>query len=456
MGVAELMQFLDAEKDRLLQAGGEIRDLYRLLSESLRTLPVPFRNSFAPESTIKSALDPQAEKISFAKPTLRSSEGEVQDNTRWLVSLLNNLQVIRTRHLGSPHFIELPDIADIRRVHADVRKFIEELYLQNSGWMLRDPTAEAAALARQKRKDVEDLLKDRIDPFIERLEQIKVDEYSLRLRQEIREHISSLQSYRKEPEAGDALIREKCARVGLAYDPELARAVLQDLEIGDDSLEQTLREKYAAETQGEAAGEAHSSSLRQKYLRVVYRYVGRLPELGRLLPVLETIYAVFQPRPSLLERLARFFAAVAGRERKSPRRDVEYAYVIGRESIEHRRASLEALIAEVNQLEKQLLRVKSSLATARSAKTLRQVRPEQLRSTIDSTRLSMRRIYDDGFGLVQWLGRKGNQDRLARVPEGSQRDLSVCLEAIYSSLIIGAELLQDIVKRYPGQAAAES
>ena len=106
MGVAELTQFLDAEKDRLLQASGEIRDLYRLLSESLRTLPVPFRNSFAPESTIKSALDPQADKISFAKPTLRSSEGEVQDNTRWLVSLLNNLQVIRTRHLGSPHFID--------------------------------------------------------------------------------------------------------------------------------------------------------------------------------------------------------------------------------------------------------------------------------------------------------------------------------------------------------------
>ena len=83
---------------------------------------------------------------------------------------------------------------------------------------------------------------------------------------------------------------------------------------------------------------------------------------------------------------------MAGRERKSPRRDVEFTYVIGRESIEHRRASLEALIAEVNQLEKQLLRVKSSLATARSAKTLRQVRPEQLRSTIDGTRLSMRRI----------------------------------------------------------------
>jgi len=453
MGVTELMQFLDAEKERLLQGSEAIRDLYRSLGESLRTLPVPFRNSFAPDSSIKSALNPQPERISFAKSTLRSSEGEVQDNTRWLVSLLNNLQVIRLRHLGSPHFIELPDIGDIRRVHADVRKFMEELYLQNSGWMLRDPNAEAAALARQKRKDVEDLLKERIDPFVERLEQIKVDEYTLRLRQEIREHISSLRSYQKEPEAGEALIRDKCTRVGLPYDPDLVRAVLQDLEVGDESLESRVRQKYAAEAKSEKA--AGSPSLRQKYLRIVYRYLARLPELGRLLPVLETVYAVFQPRPSLVERLARLFSAVAGRQRKSPRRDVEFPYIIGRATIEHRRASLESLIAEVNQLEKQLLRVKGSLASARATKTLRRVTPEQLRATIDGARFSMRRIHDDGFGLVQWLGRKGNREKLGRVPESSQRDLSACLEALYSTLIICAELLQELVRRYPGQPPPE-
>jgi hypothetical protein len=455
MGLAELMQFLDGEKERLLERSGEIRDLYRSLIESLRTLPVPFRNSFAAESSIKSALNPQPRRIAFSKPTLRSSEGEVQDNTRWLVSLVDNLQVIRNGLLASPHFIELPEIGDIRRVHADVRKFIEELYLQNSGWMLRDPNAEAAALARQKRKDVEELLKERIDPFVERLEQIKVDEYSLRLRQEIREHISSLQSYQKEPEAGEALIREKCARVGLGYDPELARAVLQDLELGDEKLEGNVREKYAEPAEGEAAARRSSGGLRQKYLRIVYRYLARLPDIGRLLPVLETVYAVFQPKPSLLERLARFFALFSGKERKSPHRDVQYAYIVGRESIEHRRASLESLIAEVNQLEKLLLRVKASLASVRAANTLKSVSSAQLRGIIDGTRASMRRIYDDGFGLVQWLGKKSNQEKLTRVPESSQRDLSVCLESIYSTLIINADRLNEIARRYPGQGSVE-
>ena len=454
MGLTELLQFLEAEKENLLAGGAEVRDLYRSLSESLRTLPLLLRNSFAPESSLNSVLDPQVQKISFSKPTLRSSEGEVQDNTRWLASLLNNLEVVRGRLLADPHLLELADIGDIRRVHADVRKFMEELYLQNSGWMLRDPNAEPAALARQKRKDVEELLSQHIDPFVERLEQLKLDEYSLRLRREIAGHFSSLESYQQAPQAGEALIREKCSRLGLTYDPELSRGVLQDLESSDESLEARMRAKYAQTQASDAA--ARTRGLRQRYLRVVYRYLDRLRELSRLLPILETVYAVFQPKPPLLERLARFFALLAGRTPKSPRRDVEYTYIIGRESIEHRRASLEPLISEVNQLEKALLRVKSSLASARAAKTLKNLPPARLRAAIDSARASLRRIYDDGFGLVQWLGKKGNQERLSRLPESSQRDLSVCLETIYATLIVNSERLAEIDRRYPGQSGTEA
>jgi regulator of replication initiation timing len=455
MGLAELVQFLEGEKESLLAGGAGVRDLYRSLSESLRTLPLLLRNSFAPESSLKSALDPQAQKILFSKPTLRSSEGEVQDNTSWLASLLNNLEVVRSRLLADPHLLEIPDLGDIRRVHADVRKFMEELYLQNSGWMLRDPNAEPAALARQKRKDVEELLSQHLDPFVERLEQLKLDEYSLRLRREIAEHFSGMEDYQKAPQAGEALIKEKCSRLGLGYDPELSRGVLQDLVLNDEALEARVRGKYVRQDGGQQAAKAGVAGLRQKYLRVVYRYLDRLREVSRLLPVLETIYAVFQPRPPLLERLARFFALLGGRQLKSPHRDVEFAYVIGRESIEHRRASLESLISEVNQLEKSLLRVKSSLASARAAKSVKAIPPARLRGVIDGTRASLRRIYDDGFGLVQWLGKKGNQERLSRVPDSSQRDLSACLETIYSTLIINSERLAEIDRRYPGQGLPE-
>jgi hypothetical protein len=133
---------------------------------------------------------------------------------------------------------------------------------------------------------------------------------------------------------------------------------------------------------------------------------------------------------------------------------VEYTYIIGREAIEHRRASLESLLGEVNQLEKALLRVKSSLASARAAKTVKNLPPARLRAAIDSTRASLRRILDDGAGLVQWLGKHNNRERLSRLPEGSQRDLSVFLETIHSTLIINSERLEEIDRRYPGQVAA--
>ncbi len=452
MALTELLDFLEAEKKNLLAGWSEVRDLYRSLAESLRTLPLALRNSFAPESVLLEALDPQAQKISFSKPALRSSEGEVQDNTRWLASLLNNLEVVRERLLASPQALELADLGDLRRVHADARKFIEELYLQNSGWLLRDPNAEPAALARQKRKDVEELLSEHLDPFVERMEQLKLDEYCLRLRRELAGLFTGLESYQSAPQSGEALIREKCSRLGLSYDPDLSRGVLQDLSMSDESLEARIRAKYARSPEEEAAAKARG--LRQKYLRVIYRYLDRLREVSRLLPILEEVYEVYQPRPPLLERLARFFALLAGRQQNSPHRDVEFAYIIGREAIEHRRASLESLIVEVNQLEKSMLRVKGSLASARAAKTVKNLPPGRLRAAIDSTRASLRRILDDGTGLVQWLGKPNNRDRLSRLPESAQRDLGQFLETIHSTLIINSERLAEIDRRYPGEAAA--
>jgi hypothetical protein len=448
MGLTEAMQFLEAEEEKLLERSEEVRGLYRSLADSLRTLPLLFRNSFAPELALKAALDPQAERIAFPKATLQSSEGETADNTRRLAGLLNNLEVIRGRLLADPRLLELAELADIRRVHADAGQFLQELFQQNSAWLLRDPNAEAAALARSKRKDVEELVGAQLEPFAERLGSLRRDGYGLRLRREVAAHVGGPQG---QPQAEEALLKDKCACLGLSFDPELSQGVLRDLAVSDEALEARLREKY--EQKPEVGKEAKAAGLRQKYLRIAYRYLDRLRDLERLQPVLEAAYAVFQPKPSLLEHLSRFFALLAGRKYRGPHRDVEYSYILSRESIENHRASLESLLAEVNRLEKAMLRVKSSLASARAARSLKTIPPARLRSVIDSTRTSLRRVYDDGFGLVQWLGRKSNREKLARLPDGAQRDLSGCLEAIYATLIVNAERLAQVDRRYPGQGA---
>ncbi|MBN2551954.1 MAG: hypothetical protein JXB06_04265 [Spirochaetales bacterium] len=445
MGLSEVLHYLEEEKERLLAGAADISDLYRSLAESIRTLPVPFRLSFAPDSGINAAIDPESSKIVFQKHGLQSSEGEVQDNTRRLAALINNVYAIRNSFMSNAHFVELKEIAEIRKVHADIRQFLEELYLKNTVWILQDPNSEASVLARQKRKDIEEILKERIDPFFERLEQIRIDEYSLRLRMEIRDEIGSAQNYRKSPEKHDALIKDRCNRLGVPYDPKLAKLVIQDLEQTDGHLETRLREKYESVDKP-----ADSPSTRRKYMRILHRYLARTKDVAALLPILENIYFLFQPKPSFLERIRCFLARLAGREEKTTRRDIEYSYIIGGQSIERKQASLEKLIGEVNQLEKNLLRVRDNVRTAQINKKIKTIPVSSIAETIDSIRSSMRRVFEESFGIVQWLGKKSNQDKLAKLPETMQRDLNVHLDAIYATIIINAERLKEILRRDRG------
>jgi hypothetical protein len=442
MGLIEVLDYLEEEKEQLLAGAADVRDLYRSLAESIRTLSVPFRRSFAPDSGIDAAIDPETRKITFHKHGLQSTEGEVQDNTRRLSELINNVYAVRNSFLDNPHFVELKEIADIRKVHAEVRQFLEDLYMKNTVWILQDPNSEASVLARQKRKDIEELLKERIDPFFERLEQIRIDEYSLRLRMEIRDEIGSEQSYRKSPEKYDGLIKDRCNRLGVAYDPRLVKVVVKELERSDENLESRLRAKYA-----ESDKPADSPSLRRKYMRVLHRYLARTKDVAALLPVLENIYFIFQPKPSLLSRIRSFFARLAGREEKSVHRDIEYSYIMGGDSIERREASLEKLIGEVNQLEKVLLRTRDNIRTAQINKQINSLSISKISETIDSIRSSMRRVFEESFGIIQWLGKKSNQDKLARLPEPMQRDLNVHLDAIYATIIINAERLKEIIHK---------
>jgi hypothetical protein len=108
---------------------------------------------------------------------------------------------------------------------------------------------------------------------------------------------------------------------------------------------------------------------------------------------------------------------------------------------------LESLIAEANQLEKNLLRVRDTVHTAQINKKTKTIPVAKIKDTIDSIRSSMRRVFQECFGLVQWLGKKSNQAKLAQLPETMQRDFNVHLDAVYATIIINAERLKEIERR---------
>lgn len=441
MELSEGLQYLEEQRAGVLTEVSIVRDLYRSLAESIRTLSVPFRRSFATDSGIDSAVDPESKKIVVQKRGPLSTDGDLRNNTNRLATLVNNVYAIRNTFLENARLVELKEITMARKVHEEIQWFLEELYSSNSAWILQDPNSEAAVLARQKRKDIEELLKERIDPFFEKLEQIKIDEYRLRVRMEIRNEIGTLQNYRDNQENYDALIQERLAPLSLDYDPDLTHGVIQELDRSDEDLLGGLRENYETEDKQTA-----SASVRRKYMRVLHRYLARTKDVAALLPILENVYSLYQPKPSFFERVRTFFARLAGRREKPVRRDIVYSFIIGGESIERKEASLETLIAEVNQLEKNLLRIRDTIRSAQINKKVKTLPVAKIRDTIDSVRSSMRRVFQESFGLVQYLGKKSNQDKLALLPENMQRDLNVHLDAIYATIIINAERLKEIAQ----------
>jgi hypothetical protein len=427
-----LLQFLEQEREKLFQTTGNLQELLGSLTETLRTLSGPLRNCFTSSGTILSALKPDADKVTFTRPELQSLDGEVQANTSRLINLINNLHAIRNRYIQDPHFIEFSHLMDIEQVQAEIKRFLEELYGQNAA--LVEASSENSALARQKRRDIEELLEAHVAPWFSRLRQLKTDEYLARLRPELKEAIGSPQAYAREPQRYEALIKEKCARIGLPFDLPALQLLMNELEASDEQFEQKIRSRYA---EAPAQSRLSPQALRRKYVRVLSRYLTSIRELERLGPILQSIYHLFQPKPALLERFAAFLSRLAGHEPRIPRKDIEFTYIVSRDTIQHHAGSLETLMERINVLEKTLLRLKGHL---------RQVSLKRMDGAIDQIHPALTLIIEEGGGLVQWLGKPRNRERLAKVPAANQRTFHQALTSMQATLIINQERLAEIAR----------
>jgi hypothetical protein len=427
-----LLQFLEQEREKLFQTTGSLQELLGSLAETLRTLSGPLRSCFTSAEAILSALKPDADKVSFSKPELQSLDGEVQANTSRLINLINNLYAIRNRYIQDPHFIEFSHLSDIEQVQAEIKRFLEELYGKNAA--LVEGSSENSALARQKRRDVEELLVAHMAPWFGRLRQLKTDEYLARLRPELKEVVESPKAYAREPQRYEAPIKERCSRIGLPFDPPALELLVNELESSDEQFEQKIRARYA---EAPAQPRLSPQVLRRKYVRVLSRYLTAIRELERLGPILQSIYYLFQPKPGLLERFAAFLARLAGREPRIPRKDIEFIYIVSRDTIQHHAGSLETLMERINILEKALLRLKGRL---------RQVSLQRMDGAIDQIHPALTLIIEEGGGLVQWLGKPRNRERLAKVPAANQRAFHQALTSMQATLIINQERLAEIAR----------
>ncbi len=444
----KLIQFLDGEKEELLQQVDHMKGVYKTLSESLKTLLVLLRTSFAPDINLEASIEPETSKIKIHKPQLQSSAGEAEGNYIWLISLLNNIAAINNTCLRHPRAVIWADLQRVKEVHRDIRQFLEILFAQDSGVLLSVATKQNA-LPRQKRRDIEMLLAEQVDPFFAVWEQICKDEYNTRLRPAIREQVRNLEIYRTAPDSYDILIKERAAAIGLAYEPELVLSTVMDLEKPEELFAEDIRKNYTPLPGGAVP---QTASRRRNYLKIVARYLARAQELSKMAPILETVYCLFQPRPSVGERIQVFFARLLGRDLHLSRKDIGYSYIIGGESIQRKEASLEKLMDELERLEKYLLRMKNQLnsqAVKKDALALK-----GLEGIMENCHRGLKSVYEDSFGLIQWLGKKSNQESLNKLPTGLQQELNQHLYTLNATLIINTERLREMSDKYPRPSLA--
>jgi hypothetical protein len=443
----KLIQFLDGEKEDLLQQVDHMKGVYKTLSESLKTLLVLLRSSFAPDINLEASVVPENRSIKILKAELKSSAGEAESNYIWLIQILNNIAAINNTCLTHPRSIVWADLQRIKESHRDIRSFLEKIFAPENGALLPS-AAKQAALPRQKRRDIEMLLAEQVDPFFAVWEQICADEYKTRLRPVIREQVRNMEIYRTAPDSYDALIKELCAAAHLAYEPELVLATIGELEKSEELFAEGIRKNYAPLTQGPPP---RTASRRRHYQRIVDRYLSRTQELSRMAPILETVYCLFQPRPTIGERLQVLFARLLGREVRPIRKDISYSYIIGGESIRRKEASLEELMAELERLATYLLRMKNQFHGSGVRKNALSL--AGLEGIMENCRLGLQRVYEDSFGLIQWLGKKSNQEALSKLPRGLQQELNQHLYTLNATLIINAENLRELAEKYPRQSA---
>jgi hypothetical protein len=439
----KLIQFLDGEKETLLQQVDHMKGVYKTLSESLKTLLLLLRSSFAPDVNLEASVKPETREIRIIKPRLQSSAGEAESNYVWLITILNNIAAINNTFLSHPRSIVWSDLQKVKEAHQDTRRFLEVLFAPDSGTLLPSASRQAA-LPRQKRRDIEMLLAEQADPFFAVWEQISRDEYNARLRTAIRDEVRNIEIYRTAPDTYDAMIKERCASLGLDYLPELVLITLSDLEKSDELFAEDIRKNYTPLPEGEVP---QTSSRRRHYLKILARYLARSHEMSKMAPILDTVYCLFQPRPTIGERIQSFIARLLGRETHPVRKDISYSYIIGGESIERREASLEQLMAEVDRLQKYLLLMRNRLNSHTGRK--QPLALAGLESIMESCHRELRKVYEDSFGLIQWLGKKSNQESLLKLPKGLQQELNLHLYTLNATLIINAERLRELTQKYP-------
>ena len=428
--------FLEKEKSRLLQAREFMESFYKQIYNSIINLrDTLFSHAFPDEADWKKQLLPNCTTFSLQDYQLISTEGKIQNNSEFIVNVLNNIQAILNLYIPRLDTFSLSNGETVKAVNKYTWDFIQRLYAKENTTFLAGQRLEAANTIKG---NIKDRLENNIAPFFSYLEQILLDEYTVILRPELQRIVGVYAHYITNPAQNDRLIRQRCEELNLVYDQEIIINIIANLSKDQMTFVNEIKSRY----QNEEVADQKKNVFRLK--EIAARFVAQAANINRLENFVQAVQTVFQP-VSFLKRLFDFIRKMfTGSNRRGTNKDFLFYYISRSGKLEKKHTSLKSLLKDLGMFKSFLVKFKGTLDFYSYTKSSSMITSRELENIIDNCITELTKIHEQCNGMREWLVSSKNQKNLARLPVSRQEEFNDLLLAINYTLIINKQHLRDL------------
>jgi hypothetical protein len=434
----QLFDLLDKEKEKLFKAEDYINTYYYEIAtglESLRDNIFPY--AFSPDNLWKTAINKESLTISLPDSTLENFTDDPHSNSSNLVSLINNMYAIQNVYLGKPANIDLQDIKLINKVHNFLLAFLQKQYSHQNLATFKKKQLE---LAISIKNSIENRILNNINPFFQRLEMIKSDEYLIYLFDVVKSIVGNYETYKRKPDYYDKIIEKKCTELNIKNNSELNLLIIADLSKSEALLNVEIKSKY------ESIDREKPTAKPYRLREIASRYVSQAENLTKLENFLMEFYNITQTS-SFLKRLFYFLLSLlTGKRFPKVLKDITYRYFSPQGKIETREASLLQLIKRTGIFSQFLLKARDQFNYFSPLKGIDSEAITEMEKVIDNCFFELNDIYEQSAGFREWLGKDYNKRVLRKISEKRQDEFSNLLLTLNRIIIVNKYNLMDFEK----------
>lgn len=434
----QLFDLLDKEKEKLFQAKSYIITYYYEIATSLESLRDNiFPYSFTSNNLWKTAINKSSASLSVPDLIFENLRDDPEFNSNMLITLINDIYTIQKVYLDRPSQIDLQDIKLINKVHNFLLIFLQNQYSHQNLAPFKKKQLE---LALSIKTSIENRIINNINPFFQRLEMIKSDEYVIYLFDTVKNLVGSYENYKAKTGYYDKAIEKKCSELNIKNNPELNLLLIADLSKSEALLNIEIKSKYENEENENPASKSY------RLREIAYRYISQTENIAKLEYFFQEFYNIIQT-PSFIKRFFIFFISLFTGNRPSfSYKDILFRYSNPEGKIEIKQASLLQLIKRISNFHQFLMKSREQLNYFSSLKGIDAQGLKDIEKVVDTCFFELNDIHEQSTGFREWLGKEHNKKVLNKIPEKRQYEFSSLILTLNRIVIVNKYNLMDFEK----------